>query len=168
MLPAYDVRGFEFAALDALQHGLTRDAERTHGLSHGQEAVACFAVETSPELIGQANAPGRAGRELLAGDDPIVEQTMDRRGGDAESGGRLFDGQEVAVGSRLFSTARDVPMPAQIADAGAIEAMTVCGAPTLFVENAGDHGVGIMRRQSAQQRNRVLVGANSLDAIAAG
>ena len=58
------MHGFEFAALDTLQHGLTRDAERMHSFAHGQKAVACFAVETRLEVIGQANAPGRAGCEL--------------------------------------------------------------------------------------------------------
>ena len=78
MLTAHDVHGFKFAALDTLQYGLARDAEHAHGFTHRQKAVSCLAVEASLEFIGQTNAPRSARREMLAGDDAIVEQTMDR------------------------------------------------------------------------------------------
>ena len=51
-------------------------------------------------------------------------------------------------------------MPAQVADAAGDEAMTVCRDPPLPIEDAGDHTVGVMGREPAQQRDRVLVGAD--------
>src|SRR5215472_10853078 len=38
--------------------------------------------------------------------------------------------------------------------------MTVCRSPPLPIEDAGDHTVGVMGREPAQQRDRVLVGAD--------
>src|SRR5499427_3708728 len=38
--------------------------------------------------------------------------------------------------------------------------MTVCRGPLLPIEDAGDHTIGIMGREPAQQRDRVLVGAD--------
>ncbi|MGY3134173.1 hypothetical protein ACVWZM_004855 [Bradyrhizobium sp. USDA 4501] len=60
MLPAYNVHGFEFAALDSLQDGLARHPERPHRLAHRQKVVGRFAVEVRLEFIGQPNAPGSA------------------------------------------------------------------------------------------------------------
>ena len=53
--------------------------------------------EARLELVGQTNAPGSAGGELLAGDDAIVEQSMNGRGSDAERDSGLPDGHEAAV-----------------------------------------------------------------------
>ena len=152
--------GFELSALDTLQHGLTGDAERAHGLAHGQEAVVRLGVEARLELVGQANAPGSAGGVLLAGDDAVVEQPVKGRGGDAERDGGLPDGHEIAVGVRRFAEGRDIPVPAQVADAVAVEAMAIGGRAALTVENAGDHGVGIVSGQPAQELDRVLAGAD--------
>jgi hypothetical protein len=99
-------------ALDTLQHGLAGETEGPHGLAHRQRVVGRFAVEARLELIGQTNAPGSAGRELLAGDDAVVEQAMDRRGSDAERGGGLPNCHEVAVGLRFFLEAGDLPLSA--------------------------------------------------------
>ena len=71
--------GFEFAALDTLQHGLARDAERAHRLAHRQEACAGFAMKARLEFVGESDAPGCAGRVLLAGDDAVVEEPVDGR-----------------------------------------------------------------------------------------
>jgi len=74
LLPAHNMHGFELAALDSLQHGLSRDPERTHSLAHRQKVVGRFAVEAGLEFIGQTNAPGSARRELLAGDYAVVSK----------------------------------------------------------------------------------------------
>ena len=55
---------------------------------------------------------------------------------------------------------RDIPLATQIADAVAIEAVAIGCRAALAVENAGDHGVGIMGSQSAQERYSVLAGAD--------
>ena len=62
MSAAGDMNGFELAALDTLQYGLTRDTERADRLAHGQEAVAGFGVEAGFELVG--NEPPRVCRRL--------------------------------------------------------------------------------------------------------
>src|SRR5260370_22602085 len=38
--------------------------------------------------------------------------------------------------------------------------MTICRGPLLPIEDAGDHTIGVMGREPAQQRDRVLVGAD--------
>ena len=107
----------ELAALDTLQHGLTGDPEHTHCFPHGQEVVARFALEMSDEGIGQTNAPWRARRQLLTAYDPVIEQAVESRRGNAKRSSSLPDGQQFAVG--FFSSARearDIPMVAQAAD----------------------------------------------------
>src|SRR5262249_27018910 len=119
-----------------------------------------FAVEARLEFIGQTNTPGSAWRELFAGDNAVVEQTMDRRGSDTKRGGGLLDGQKIAGGLRFFLEARDLPVPAEITDAIAVEAVAVNRRAALPVEDTGDHGIGIMHCQSSQERNCILVGAD--------
>jgi len=58
------------------------------------------------------------------------------------------------------STARDVPLATQIADVAGLEPTAVCCATLLAIEDAGNHGVGVMARQAANQRDRVLGGAD--------
>jgi len=108
----HDVHGLEFAALDSLQYSLARHSKRPHSLAHRQKVVGRFAVEARLEFIGQTNAPGSAWRELLAGDNAVVEQAMDRRGSDTKRAGGLLDGQKIAGGLRFFLEARDLPVPA--------------------------------------------------------
>lgn len=75
---------------------------------------------------------------------------MDGRGSDTKRGGGL----------RFVLEARDLPVLAQITNAVAVEAMAVGGRAARPVEDAGDHGIGIMHCQSAQERNCVLVRAD--------
>ena len=51
-------------------------------------------------------------------------------------------------------------MAAQVADAAGGEAMTIRRGPLLPIEDAGDHTIGVMGREPAQQRDCVLVGAD--------
>jgi hypothetical protein len=51
---------------------------------------------------------------------------------------------------------------AQVADAAGGEAMTICRGPLLPIEDAGDHTIGVMGREPAQQRDRVLVGVRAV------
>ena len=51
-------------------------------------------------------------------------------------------------------------MAAQVADAAGGKAMAVYRGPSLPIEDAGDHTIGVMGREPAQQRDRVLVGAD--------
>lgn len=64
----------EFAALDTLQHGLARHAERAYRFAHWKKVVAGLADEAGPEIFGQSDPPRGAGCQLLAGDDAVIEQ----------------------------------------------------------------------------------------------
>src|SRR5436309_512027 len=61
LLAAHDVHGGEFAALDTLQHGLARHAERAYRLAHWKKVVAGLAGEAGPEIFGQSDPPRGAG-----------------------------------------------------------------------------------------------------------
>ena len=67
-----DVDGAQLAALDTLQDGLAGDAQRLHRRAHRQPAGRRVLGEASAELVGQANLPGRAWRELLASQEAIL------------------------------------------------------------------------------------------------
>src|SRR5438270_10711819 len=64
--------GGEFAALDTLQYGLARDAERAHCLAHRQEVLAGIIVEAILEIFGEADTPRGAGCGLLAGNNAVI------------------------------------------------------------------------------------------------
>ena len=74
MLATREMDGFEFAALDTLQHRLAGDAKRAHCFSHRQEVFTGVVVEEGLEVIGQANAPGGTGRKLLACDEAVLSR----------------------------------------------------------------------------------------------
>jgi hypothetical protein len=64
--------GGEFAALDTLQHGLARDAERAHRLAHRQEVLAGITLEAILEVVGEADTPRGARCQLLAGNNAVI------------------------------------------------------------------------------------------------
>ena len=79
LFAAHDMDGGEFAALDTLQYGLARDAERAHCLAHRQEVLAGITVEAIPEVFSESDTPRGAGCQLLAGNNAVIEQAMDGR-----------------------------------------------------------------------------------------
>src|SRR5215468_5028472 len=99
--------GLKFATLDTLQHRLTRDAESADRLTYRQESFAGFTVESGLELVGEPDAPGRTGRDLLASDDAVVDETMNGRRCNAECGCQ----RSQCRGSGLPSGARARPCP---------------------------------------------------------
>src|SRR5262244_2436698 len=108
----------EFAALDTLQYGLARDAERAHRLAHRQEVLAGITVEAILEVFGEANTPRGAGCELLAGNNAVIEQAMDSGWGDAKLDGGLLDRHKFALRrTGRWLEARNAPVAAQVADA---------------------------------------------------
>jgi hypothetical protein len=68
--------GLEFAALDTLHQGLPGDAVGEGGLEHGQPAVGGVVDEQRADVVGEADAPGRTGGELLTGDEPLVQPAV--------------------------------------------------------------------------------------------
>jgi hypothetical protein len=152
---------FELTALDTLQHGLTRDAEKAHCLVHGEGALRLLIDKASAQILGQANAPRSCRGQLLTADEAVIEPAMDGRGGDSEYRCRLFDRQQLALrDDRGRLEARDVPLPPQTAHMVGGKAVTVSGLTILTVENTGDDGVWVMRGQTADEGDRVLVGAH--------
>ena len=87
LLSAHDMDSGEFAALDTLQYGLPRDAERAHRLAHRQEVLTGITIEAILEVFGMANTPRGAGCRLLAGNNAIIEQAMDSGWGDTKPTG---------------------------------------------------------------------------------
>jgi hypothetical protein len=108
--------GLKFATLDTLQHRLTRDAEGADRLTHRQESFASFTVESGLELVGEPDAPGGSGRDLLASDDAVVDETMNGRRCDAERGRRTFDGADARV-AVVTASARSLPLRTDSIDA---------------------------------------------------
>src|SRR5215831_17379133 len=161
LFAAHDMDGGEFAALDTLQYGLARDAERAHRLAHRQEVLAGITVEAILEVFGVANTPRGAGCQLLAGNNAVIEQAMDRGWRDAKHDGRPLDRHWFAlrhIGHWLET--RNAPVAAQVADATGGKSMAVYRGPSLPIEDAGDHTVGVVGGEPAQQPDRVLVGAD--------
>ena len=74
--------GAEFAALDTLQHCLPGDAEGRGGDLDGNPAGGGVVGDEIPDGFGEADAPGGAGGDLLAGDESVVEPPVE---GDREA-----------------------------------------------------------------------------------
>src|SRR5215468_10582601 len=92
-LPRMTWTAASFAALDTLQYGLARDAERAHRLAHWQEVLTGITVEAILEVFGEADTPRGGGCRLLAGNNAIIEQAMDGRWCDAKHDSGLLDRQ---------------------------------------------------------------------------
>jgi len=70
-------------------------------------------------------------------------------------------GHQLAIGLlRIRFEAMDVPVSPQGGDTIGSKAHTGSGLASLTVENAGDHRIGIMHGQAAQQRDRLFIGPN--------
>src|SRR6188472_2286261 len=137
------------------------DAEGAHGVDDRDVAGGGLVDEQRAELVVDADAPGSAGGVLLAGDEAVVEPTVQGGGGDAEDIGGLGDREQFAVGwlgGRLVGG--DATVAAQTADDDRREPLAGRGPASLAVEDPGDRGVGVVDGEPLQQRDRVLVGAD--------
>lgn len=94
---ATDMDSLEVAALYTLQDSLARNAEKVHGLKHGDVSFWRLFDETRAQLVGKTNAPRRAGGELLSGDKTVIQPAMQGRGRKAEFLRSLVDRQEWSV-----------------------------------------------------------------------
>ena len=145
--------GAEFAALDTLQHCLPGDAEGRGGDLDGYPAGGGIVGDELPDGLGEADAPGGPGGDLLAGDESVVEPPVEGGGGDAEFGGGLVHAHHLTVG------VWDIPALAggnavALADAGHVngsERHSGGGAALLLVEDFRDHRVVVVDRQPADQ-----------------
>ncbi len=156
-----DVDSLEVATLYTLQDGLTADAQSERGFEHRDVAGWRVVNETCAQLIGDANAPRSAGRELLASDEAVVEPTVHRGRRDAENVCSAIDVDDLALLLRVGRLeTRDLPVRAQAADAAGCEAQAFRAGLALSIEDTGDNGIRVVRRETAYELNSVLVGAN--------
>jgi len=91
-----DVDSLELATLYTLQDGLTTDAQSERGFEHRDVAGWRVVNETCAQLIGDANAPRSAGRELLAGDEAVVEPAVHGGGRNVENSCRNAAGAPIS------------------------------------------------------------------------
>src|SRR5215218_7201423 len=158
--PGADVDGAELAALDSLQHRLPGAPQRHGGLQHRQPALGGLLDEAGAQLVGDADPPGGARGGLLAGDEPVGQPPVHRRGRHPQDLGGLGDGGQLALwrgGGWLV--AADAPVMPQALDDRGGKAQAAGAAAALAVEDAGDGGIGVVGRQPADQGDGVLVGA---------
>ena len=69
-----DVDGLELAPLDLVQHRLAGHAEDLGCLVEPDPAVGDVGDDPASKLVGDADVPGAAWRELLADDEPSCIQ----------------------------------------------------------------------------------------------
>ena len=106
--------GLEFAALDTLHQGLSGDAVGEGCLEHGQPAVGGVVDEQRADVVGEADAPGRAWGDLLTGDEPVAQPAVQGGRGESEFVGGVGHGERFFLlwgGAGLV--AGDVPVVAQ-------------------------------------------------------
>src|SRR5215469_2872929 len=150
----------EFAALDTLQYGLARDAERAHRLARRQEVLAGITIEAILEVFGEANTPRAPGVSW----SPAIMPSLSRRwivdGATPSTTAARLIVISSPSGTSAIGSKQGMPQWRRRLPTRPGEAMTVHRGPPLTIEDAGDHTVGVMRGEPAQQRDRVLVGAD--------
>jgi len=156
--PGVGEDGAQLAALDLLQYGLAGDAEGLGGVAERDPAVGRVAGEDAAQLVGEADAPRRAGGDLLTGDEAVVEPAQQGGRGDAELAGGLGHVEQVSFGGGVAAglVAGDVPVGAQRGDSIGGERQSAGGGAVLPVEDPGDLGVGVVHGQAADQADGVL------------
>jgi hypothetical protein len=123
---ARDIEGFEFAALNALPHGLSRNAQTAHGLVHGEVIERRLVTEASAQFVRESNTPWRADSEFFSSDGGVIESAMDCRWRHTENGGSFPDRHQLALDRfGRWPEAWDFPMTAQIADSVGVKTMTI-------------------------------------------
>src|SRR6266568_2843482 len=112
-----DVDGAELSVFDTLHDGLAGDAVGEGGLQHGQPAVRGVIDEQGADAGGEADPPGGAGCELLAGDEPVAEPAVQGGGGEAEFGGGVGHGEQFSfLRVVAWLVAGDAPVVPQALD----------------------------------------------------
>jgi hypothetical protein len=160
--PTADVDRGELAALYTLQHCLPRHAQAQPRFEHRQIAGRCVFDEARPQFIDHADAPGGAGGQLFTDDDPSGEPAMQRGRRHAEDLGGLRDRQQLAVRAWDSGLAPgNVAVAAQAPDVERCEALPAGRAFALAIEDAGDDGVGVVRGETENEREAVLVGLDT-------
>src|SRR5712692_6535206 len=155
-----DVDGAEPSVFDTLHDGLAGDAVGEGGFEHGEPAVRGVVDEQGADFGSEADPPGGAGGELLAGDEPVAEPAVQGGGGEAEFGGGVGHGEQFSfLRVVAWLVAGDAPVVPQALDlTGGVWHSAGRGA-ALPVEDPGDLGVWVVDRETPGQGDGVLVGA---------
>lgn len=149
---AGDKHGFQFAALYTLQHGLTRDAQFHGCLQHRQILRWSLGRDARSQLFGDTDLPWSARSNLFTGDEAFGKPTMDSGSVHAQDLCGLVDGDNFALRSiGGWLKTRNAAIAAQTADLISGEAFPARRLSSLTIQDAGDHLVGIERRQAGQQ-----------------
>src|SRR4029077_2445109 len=112
-----DVNGQKLAALYTLQDRLAAHTQSERGLEHRDVARWCVIHETRAQLASDANPPRCARRELLAGDETVIQPAVHGGGRDAENLRGAIDRDDVALLRKPGSLeAWNLPVRAQAAD----------------------------------------------------
>src|SRR5579862_1816699 len=123
---------FQLAALYTLQHRLPRDAQFRRGYDHGHVVWWRLLHDARPQFIIDANLPGRARCDLLAGDETICQPAMNAARVHAENPSRFANGDQFSIGRRGWRLkARDTAIPSQAADLVGGEAFSRCSLSSL-------------------------------------
>src|SRR5229473_1076095 len=112
-----DVDGAEPSVFDTLHDGLAGDAVGEGGFEHGEPAVRGVVDEQGADFGSEADPPGGAGGELLAGDEPVAEPAVQGGGGEAEFGGGVGHGEQFSfLRVVAWLVAGDAPVVPQALD----------------------------------------------------
>src|SRR5713101_3859304 len=156
-----DVNRFKLATLYTLQHSLPGDPEGQGGFQHRQPSGWSLLDKLRAKVIGETDAPGGTGSDLLAGDEAVAQPTMKRRGRDCELGGSFGHCHEFPFGRiRRGLETSDAPVAAKVPDVGGREAPPRCRETSLPVQDPGDDRIRVVAGQAAHQFDRRLLRAN--------
>jgi hypothetical protein len=159
-----DLDCVELAALDLVQHGLAGDPEDLGGCGECDPAGRGLGCDAVAELLVDADAPRRAGGELLSDQEAFPQPPVQGRGGHAELVSCLGDGDHeriVPAGCDIFGcglVSGDVVVGAELADVGFGPGQPGGGAPALLPEDLGDGGIVVVPGEPAHQVQGVLAG----------
>ena len=83
-------------------------------LEHGQPAVGGVVDEQCADVVGEADAPGRVGGDLLTGDEPLIQPAVQGGGRESELVGGVSHGERFSLdGGVAGLVAGDLPVVAQ-------------------------------------------------------
>ena len=152
--------GLEFASSYALQYRLTRYTEQSGCFDHRHITGWCIFDKEGAQFVSYANLPRCARGELFTCDNALSQPAVKRRRCNTKDRGGLCNRNQFAL-RRLSGRreARDVAMPAQIADIIRRKALACPGSTILTIEDARDDGIGIVSGQASNQGDGVFIGA---------
>src|SRR3954447_21726482 len=156
-----DVDGVELAALDLVQHGLAGAAEHPGGVLERQVVGRNVGDEARADVVGETDAPGGAGGDLLTVEQSVTQPAADRPGRDAELLRGLVDGDELAAVG-LAGGGRDAGALARSPDAGCGPGQAGAGPVAVSGQQRGDLRVIVAAGEAAQELDDVVAEAGGV------